>query len=249
MKNQDLWNRIEAFPLDHPENRFTFSHRLARDNNWGLDYTSRVILEYKKFIYLCCAGYGEITPSDAVDQAWHLHLTYTRSYWVDLCRYTLGMQIHHNPTAGGDSEKKRYAHDYDTLKDAYIREFGHPAPQDIWPDNKDRFNNIDFKRINLSEYWLIRKPRSIGPRAVLLLLPIVALLFIQSENLVPWGTIVFVAVLLLIVARTIKGGKGGRGRGGSDSGCSWWGGFWGCSGDSDSGCSSAGCSGCGGSGD
>ncbi|GAA4338966.1 hypothetical protein GCM10023149_49350 [Mucilaginibacter gynuensis] len=95
-----LWQKIQSFQLDQPDADFSFSARLARENGWTAAYTHRVINEYKKFIFLCCVSEQGVTPSDPVDQAWHLHLTVTRSYWIDLCRDTLGSEIHHNPTKG-----------------------------------------------------------------------------------------------------------------------------------------------------
>ena len=250
MKNPELWSKLEAFELDDPSSEFNFSQRLARDNNWTIEFSKSVIKEYKRFLYLCCVDYGEVTPSDAVDQAWHLHLTYTKSYWIDLCGDTLKRQVHHNPTQGGKSEDKRYSNDYDIVHESYIKEFGHPPPSDIWPSNKDRFTNINFKRINLSNYWLIKKPKMKSVNAVIFLLPLIAILFIRSENPVPWGSLILALFLLLIVARTIKSGRKGKKRkgGGSSGGGGWWGDFWGCSSDH-SGCSSSGCSsGCGGGG-
>ena len=34
-----------------------------------------------------------IGPSDEVDQAWHLHLVYTRSYWGEFCPNVLGKPL------------------------------------------------------------------------------------------------------------------------------------------------------------
>lgn len=251
MKNPELWSHLQAFEIDDAQSTFNFTQRLARDNNWSLNFSKSVINEYKKFLYLCCVDYIEITPSDAVDQAWHLHLTYTKSYWIDLCKHTLGRQVHHNPTKGGQSEKKRFSKDYDVVQAAYLKEFNQPAPQDIWPTTEERFSNINFKRINLSEYWMIKKPNFGHAQLIVLLLPVIALLFIQSENPVPWGSLILVTILVLIVARTIKGrGKGKKRRGGKsgDSGGGFWGGFWGCSSDDHSGCGSGCSSGCGGGG-
>ncbi len=107
MKHQNLWDKIESFQLDDLNANFTFSKRLARDNGWTFTFSKKVIAEYKKFIYLCCISENPITPSDAVDQAWHLHLTYTKSYWKDFCSNTLNREIHHNPTKGGDSEQQK----------------------------------------------------------------------------------------------------------------------------------------------
>ncbi|MEJ7660653.1 MAG: hypothetical protein WKG07_14075 [Hymenobacter sp.] len=75
----DLWARLVALDLDG-QAALSFSHRLARDNGWSLAFARRVVLEYKKFVYLAATCGHPVTPSDEVDQAWHLHLVYTRSY-------------------------------------------------------------------------------------------------------------------------------------------------------------------------
>lgn len=79
MKDTALWKRIQTFALDVPHIKFPFSKRLARDNHWSHEFALAAIDEYKRFIYLCCISAEPITPSDAVDQVWHLHLTYTKS--------------------------------------------------------------------------------------------------------------------------------------------------------------------------
>jgi hypothetical protein len=81
-----LWNRLEAFTIGDPEASLGFAQRLARDSNWSLAFARRVIEEYKKFLFLAMEAGHPVTPSDEVDQAWHLHLVYTESYWNELCR-------------------------------------------------------------------------------------------------------------------------------------------------------------------
>ncbi|MUV03051.1 hypothetical protein GN157_04950 [Flavobacterium rakeshii] len=95
---KELWDKISNFRLDDPDASFTFSARLARENGWTKEYTNSVIEEYRKFIFLCCVSKSSATPSDPVNQVWHLHLTYTKSYWINFCKSTLQREIHHNPT-------------------------------------------------------------------------------------------------------------------------------------------------------
>ncbi|WKN29819.1 hypothetical protein PZB74_12665 [Porifericola rhodea] len=250
MKNSRLWTNIKNFTLDDPDCEFSFSQRLARDNNWSLAFSQQVILEYKKFMYLCCVGYGELTPSDAVDQAWHLHLTYTKSYWIAFCEDTLGKQIHHNPTQGGSEEKSKYSSCYANTLRAYEDEFGEKPPEEVWLQKNKRFAQLNFKRINLSEYWLIRKSNLNYSYLFAIATALVVGLFVQSDNPIPLFSLGLVFLLIMLLVRTIRG-KGSRSRknGGSNEGDSSWGGFWDCSSD-DSGCSShgcsSGCSGCGG---
>jgi hypothetical protein len=157
-KQSQLWQKIENFQLDSPQSAFKFSDRLARENGWGQLYTLRVIEEYKKFIFLCCITQNGVTPSDAVDQAWHLHLTFTDSYWIDLCRDTLQTEIHHNPTKGGAQENAKYDGYYTDTQQQYLQIFDANPPPDIWPGNQQRFSDVNFQRVNISRYWLVKKP-------------------------------------------------------------------------------------------
>jgi hypothetical protein len=106
-RTKTLWDKLEEFQLDDFDSTFTFTDRLCRENGWKYEYAVRVINEYKKFIFLICISDHPLTPSDQVDQVWHLHLLYTRSYWTDFCKNTLGREIHHGPTKGGKNEKEK----------------------------------------------------------------------------------------------------------------------------------------------
>ena len=81
-----LWARIKGFALDDPASSLPFSQRLARENGWSRHFACRAIEEYKRFCYLAMTAGHSVSPSDAVDQAWHLHLLYTRSYWDGILR-------------------------------------------------------------------------------------------------------------------------------------------------------------------
>jgi hypothetical protein len=244
-KEKQLWDKISQFKFDDEQENFNFSDRLARENNWTISYSKKVIEEYKKFIFLCCNTKNGVTPSDQVDQAWHLHLTYTRSYWTDFCKNTLEKEIHHNPTKGGNSEAEKFDDYYTKTNEAYIEAFKTEPPIEIWPNNENRFSDINFKRVNIDQNWIIKKP-SLRARRIIsqISLPIIGLIFIQAsssnyQDLI-LGIFLIVVVIILIVNNdgNSKGGKK------NDSGCST-----GCdighSGCSSHGCSS-GCSGCGG---
>jgi hypothetical protein len=156
----ELWQSINEFPLDITAAKLKFSDRLAKENNWTVAYTNNVITEYRKFLFLCCVTPKGtmITPSDAVDQAWHLHLTYTKSYWKDLCENTLKREIHHTPTQGGIEEGKKFENCYEHTFDLYREKFGTEPPKNIWLDNEQRFAPDNFVRINTKNYLLLQKP-------------------------------------------------------------------------------------------
>ncbi len=85
LSNLELYARITAHELDLIGSQLSFSDRLARENDWSLEFTAQAIIEYKKFCYLAMTAPHEVTPSDEVDQVWHLHLLYTRDYWGTFC--------------------------------------------------------------------------------------------------------------------------------------------------------------------
>lgn len=158
-KSQEiLWQKIKNFELDNPVARFSFSDRLAAENQWTLEYALRVIEEYKKFMFLICISGQHLTPSDQVDQVWHLHLLYTQSYWIEFCEETIQRKIHHGPTKGGKSEHTKFENWYTKTLEMYLQTFSTHAPSDIWPEKKIRFTEIHFARINTRKHWIIPKP-------------------------------------------------------------------------------------------
>ena len=128
---QILWQRIKRFEIDDPSSEFTFTNRLARENGWSLGYAIRAVYEYKKFIFLVCTTAHPLTPSDAVDQVWHLHLLYTDSYWIDWCQRTLEQEIKHGPTKGGKAEKEKF---HDCWFDAFDTAFDSAVSSDSGGD-------------------------------------------------------------------------------------------------------------------
>ena len=154
----DLYRRIEEFPLDQPGAAFPFAARLARENGWSRDYANCVVGEYKRFALLAVAAGHSVTPSDQVDQAWHLHLTFTQSYWTRFCPEVLGKPLHHNPTQGGAAEQTKFNDWYNRTLESYEHFFGHAPPVDIWPDAATRFgSDINHRRVNASRNWIVPK--------------------------------------------------------------------------------------------
>src|SRR5688572_9734661 len=142
------WQRLSCLDLDAAPAAFPFSRRLARDNGWSRAFAAKAIDEYRKFCFLAVHAGHPVTPSDEVDQVWHLHLTYSRHYWDTLCRDTLDEPLHHGPTQGGAGEDRKFEDWYEATLVSYRRYFGEP-PNDVWPAAAERFHERnDFVRIN-----------------------------------------------------------------------------------------------------
>lgn len=249
-KEMELFEKIQAFELDDNSASFKFSERLARENGWSKTYTHRVIDEYKKFIFLCCISDSGVTPSDPVDQAWHLHLTFTKSYWIDFCQNTLGQQIHHNPTKGGDNEREKFKSFYDKSENLYKEKFGIFPPDDIWHHSQKRFSEIKFQRVNLHRNWVIPKP-NVEILSKTLLFSSIPFIILQANPtktaliiILFFGAFAFIMYLLVKASQN----QSNTNNDSSSSGCSSCGASYDSDGG-DSGCGvDSGCSGCGGCG-
>jgi len=133
MQDAELWKRRKAHRFDATEGSEPFSVKLAAAEGWDKSFTRQVINEYRKFLYLSQVSPEQVTPSVAVDRAWHMHLTFTRDYWEVLCPEVLQADLHHEPCAGSE-EMPRYEAQYRVTRDLYEQEFGAPPPPAIWPN-------------------------------------------------------------------------------------------------------------------
>jgi hypothetical protein len=199
---------LSEFSFDQGGEQLTFSKRLARENGWSNTFAERVLEEYKRFIFLSMEAGHPVTPSDQVDQAWHLHLTYTDSYWNRLCKDILDKPIHHNPTKGGPSEGTKFEDCYSKTLQSYERLLGSIPPVDIWPEASIRFGkDLSHQRVNLHSNWVIPKSsRKVWAIGFLLLLICFAGNFLKSGEASAYSiltladpTFIGIAVIALIV--------------------------------------------------
>ncbi len=155
----ELLRQIEAFQFEDGERSLTFVARLARENAWARSYAERVVREYKRYVFLAmCSNDVPRCPSEDVDAAWHLHLTYTRNYWKQFCGEILRKPLHHEPTRGGQQESEKHVAMYDKTLLAYRETFGELPPTDIWPPGAQRFgSDIQHRKVNTAANWIIPK--------------------------------------------------------------------------------------------
>lgn len=157
-EHSDLWQRIRDFDLDG-DALDPFSVRLARENGWSVAKAQRVIGEYKRFCFLAVIAGHPVAPSDAVDQAWHLHLIFTRSYWEQWCPQVLGCSLHHGPSLGGAQEHAKFDDWYARTLASYARIFEAEPPAEIWPSAtaKSQASSL-YVRVDLSRHLMLRVP-------------------------------------------------------------------------------------------
>ena len=252
----DLLERLESMTLDVAGARLPFSRRLARENGWSVEFAERVVSEYKRFVYLAMTAGHPVTPSDEIDQAWHLHLAYTRHYWDEMCGEILKQPLHHGPTLGGRAESAKYNDWYTRTLESYEAAFGQRPPQDIWPTPDQRFADVEgFRRVNTTNLLLVPLGRVQAAVAGSLALVLAGC---SLDGEFGWGEFFLVFALIAIAVASFarkrpKRRKRKGGGAGAAGGC----GVGGCGSDrsggdvgSDgSGCGSGcggGCGGCGG---
>lgn len=180
-ESHPVWQRLSFYSIGPDDAALTFAERLARENGWTNAYTERVLEEYKRFCFLAVTGTEQVTPSDQVDQAWHLHLTYSRDYWERFCPEVLGTPLHHGPTAGGDEERGRFFEQYALTLRRYEQVFGTP-PSDIWPDARRRLlDDPRARRVHPRDGVVLQNPRG-WLKAILIALAVaVTWAFMRSE--------------------------------------------------------------------
>ena len=246
-------NKILNFELDDPSADRNFSDRLKDENGWSIEFTQRVIFEYRRFLILLLEAGHPVTPSDEVDQAWHLHLCFTENYWNDFCRDTVGVPLHHGPTKGGAQERMKYQTWYHQTLISYEKLFGEKPPQDIWPPSNIRFGDQSFQRVNTTDFFVLPK-RTIWVGAFSFVGLVIGLIIIQfafssMEALIftiTFGVIISAFIVGYLLNEQQKRQQKQKRNENHGAGCGAAGGCGGSGCGGDSGC--GGGSGCGGSG-
>jgi len=118
--------------IDSPEAGTSFEAALALRQRWSLGFASRVTDEYRRFLYLAAIAGVEVTPSQYVDEAWHLHLALPH-YREIMCGKILGRPLDHRPGTGTPEDEARCERQYEQTLALYERIFEEPAPGDVWP--------------------------------------------------------------------------------------------------------------------
>jgi hypothetical protein len=134
---KDLWDRIAHHNFE-PQTALNFVQRLARDHGWPLAQAREAVDAYRRFCFLACVSSSPVTPSEAVDEVWHLHLIYTRDYWDVWCGEVLKRKLHHDPTPGGPDAQAMYRRQYAQTLALHEGFFG-PPDIHLWPATHRRF--------------------------------------------------------------------------------------------------------------
>ena len=154
-----LWQRLARHAWDDPQDARPFSARLRHTTGWSAAHTQRVLVEYRRFLYLAVRRRGRVCPSGAVDEAWHTHLLDTPRYFGAFCPQVLGTTLHHVPDRGSCTRDD--ARQYRATLRAYRWAFGEPPPTDFWPAPAQRWAERR-RHVDLHSHWLLPRPGHAG---------------------------------------------------------------------------------------
>lgn len=153
-----IWVALRDYCIGPEDAALPFADRLARENGWSASHAARVVEEYKRFCFLAATAGHPVTPSDAVDQAWHLHLAYSRDYWERFCPSVLGRALHHVPTSGSAGARHLYFEQYAATLKSYEHVFGESAPEDLWPTAAKRLlEDPSARRVHPRDGFLVSR--------------------------------------------------------------------------------------------
>ena len=158
-----LWDRVARHDFGSGQ-PLGFSRRMARDKGWTAGFTQAAIGEYRRFCFLAVVSSAPVTPSEEVDEVWHMHLTYTRDYWDVWCAQVLGRPLHHDPTRGGPAEQAKFHAQYAATLALYENYFG-PPDAAFWPATHLRIAAMPrFRSYDATRWLLLPRPARLWRR-------------------------------------------------------------------------------------
>ena len=192
--------KILSFAIQVDGDSSIFTSKLMSDNGWSKSFALSAVVEYKKFLYLLYASNERLSPSKVIDKVWHCHLTFTHSYWHELCRDLLGKDIHHVPSSKGQLSREQDSYSYERMLSQYRLHFGEPDLK-IW--GKAPLQRPYWAPIVLFSAFLTAC--SLGDNS-------------DVGSLIFW--IIVIYVIYRIIIRLAKKGGGGGSGGSCGSSCS-----------------------------
>lgn len=101
---------------------------ISKYNNWTIEYTKKVFVEYFRFLHLRNKN-EKLSPSDPIDKFWHVHILDTKSYQT-FCNEKFGKVIHHNPFDSLDQNARTIR--LSNTINQYKQTFGSMLYPEIW---------------------------------------------------------------------------------------------------------------------
>jgi hypothetical protein len=105
----------------------TIAKRLCLEQGCEMSAAKNWLQEVGKFLYVCHESNIRLTPSEKVDQAWHVFILFTHDY-REFCHHFFNRFIDHFP--GGEADENR--NQYTLCLESLVKYFGY-ADKAYWP--------------------------------------------------------------------------------------------------------------------
>lgn len=124
-----LWLKLATMNLQGAEAMAPFMKMVEQQMGVSRDMATRVIEEYRKFLFLAMRAGHQVIPPGAVNDVWMMHLQNAQNYWEQM-----GKMITERPMAGGfdPSAFAGLADPWKQTLESYEKIFGTKPPMDIW---------------------------------------------------------------------------------------------------------------------
>lgn len=113
---------VDAFPI--PD---MLVPRIIKEHKTCPCCAEAAVREMKRMLYLHALSGEPVSPSEAIDPAWHEMLAFTRFY-QDFAHF-IGVFVHHDPTPGPPDGGNMYKR----TKILYQQHFGIEPDPSMWP--------------------------------------------------------------------------------------------------------------------
>lgn len=127
MTNPELWTRIKPHKFMQDEDVF-LPGRLKSEFRWNKVKSNAALREFRKFIYLCAISKLPLVPSAEIYALWREMVFLIPDEWDGVCLDMSGHTLRHLSLPDTRERWDRY----ETTRNLYEREFGHPAPSEHW---------------------------------------------------------------------------------------------------------------------
>ena len=123
-----LRGRTKRGPFPEPTYRNSaVIERFVREKRVDAETAERWFAEMLRFLDLCAESEAMLSPSIAVDSAWHAFILNTRDYEA-YCRERFGRFLHHDPTGEPDREAYSRAYERATQRHGQLDPLVWPVP-------------------------------------------------------------------------------------------------------------------------
>ena len=145
-----LWLKLAGMNLQGAQAMAPYLQMMQKQMGWSTDMATKVIEEYRKFLFLAMRAGHQVIPPGAVNDVWMTHMQNAQSFWEQF-----GQVLNDKPAAGGfDAKAFQAASDpWKQTLESYEKIFGAAPPTDIWGKPAAQANVFDEMMRNCRKMW------------------------------------------------------------------------------------------------